>query len=113
MDLLQIHLNKYLPQWDRSRCHILPPLRTVQLLTVEQATSSGQGRGQRCQASAGCVKCARLGDMTVGHEAACDGGGGAVAVGLLKTNDCGEVILEDSTGKVKCEVRRDSGSQIC
>ena len=108
--LLQVHLDKYLPLWCCSQHSPLPPLRnveSVQLLTVEQATGSNQSGNE---ASASGVRCAGLGVAPVGQLATGDGDGGNMVVGLLKTNDCGEMTLEDSTAKVKCEVRRDSSS---
>ena len=111
-DLLRIHLDKYLAQWCCSQRHPLPPMRSVEsvhLLTVKQATASGQSTSQP---SASGVRCAGLGGDPVGQQAAGDGGGSSVVVGLLKTNDCGEMILEDSTGKIQCEVRRDGSSRV-
>lgn len=106
---LQTHLDKYLPQLLRSH-RLLPPqgesLSQVQLLTVQQATSGDQSshgmHGDQgsvgVQAPAPGVE-AVVRELSPGHQAA------AMVVGLLKTNNCGELTLEDNTGKANCEVR--------
>lgn len=78
---LQSYLEKYLPQFEWRHSSVLlsrlwQGLLPAQLLTVRLASSNWRN----------------------------DDSGGALLAGLIKTNHCGDFVLEDCTGRVECEV---------